>query len=331
MFIQGDNAVTLAPGSGQMLTVADPIADMTGSHDASDQTGAGALVVDGAGTVTLSAADTYTGGTTIDFGTLLLAAPGAAGGGPIAFATGNSPTLELGTGDAPTNQIAGWGSGDALAFAGETITGALYTPGAGEGVLALTFSDHTTVDLDFSGNYGQHEFGVSGGEVTGVACYTAGTRITTPRGEVPIETLQIGDNVISLSSGHAPVRWIGHRRIDCHRHPAPKTVLPVRVSAGAFGDAQPARDLHLSPYHVVFVGGLLIPVRYLINGSSVVQEAASEIMYVHIELSAHSVILAEGLPAESYLDTGNRAAFESGTDTSVPCPSKLRSPAPAQW
>jgi hypothetical protein len=31
--------------------------------------------------------------------------------------------------------------------------------------------------------------------------------------------------------------------------------------------------------------------------------------YVHVELDRHDILLAEGLPAESYLDTGNRAAF----------------------
>jgi hypothetical protein len=34
--------------------------------------------------------------------------------------------------------------------------------------------------------------------------------------------------------------------------------------------------------------------------------------YWHVELDAHDVMLAEGLPAESYLDTGNRTAFANG-------------------
>ena len=34
--------------------------------------------------------------------------------------------------------------------------------------------------------------------------------------------------------------------------------------------------------------------------------------YWHVELERHEVLLAEGLPAESYLDTGNRAAFANG-------------------
>lgn len=37
-----------------------------------------------------------------------------------------------------------------------------------------------------------------------------------------------------------------------------------------------------------------------------------QITYYHVELPAHGVILAENLPAESYLDLGNRAAFDNG-------------------
>ena len=78
---------------------------------------------------------------------------------------------------------------------------------------------------------------------------------------------------------------------------------------GAFGPAEPARDLLLSPDHAVFRGGALIPARALINGSTIVQEPASSAHYFHVELPRHAVLLAEGLPCESYLDTGNRAAF----------------------
>src|SRR6185436_15037675 len=35
--------------------------------------------------------------------------------------------------------------------------------------------------------------------------------------------------------------------------------------------------------------------------------------YFHVELERHDVLLAEGLPCESYLDTGNRAAFANGS------------------
>jgi hypothetical protein len=89
-------------------------------------------------------------------------------------------------------------------------------------------------------------------------------------------------------------------------------VWPVRVRAGAFGDRRPDRDLLLSPDHAVFTGGVLIPVRYLVNGATVIQERVDGLTYWHVELDRHDVILAEGLACESYLDTGNRGAFING-------------------
>jgi hypothetical protein len=137
-------------------------------------------------------------------------------------------------------------------------------------------------------------------------CYTAGTRIDTPRGAMPIEALAVGDMVDTVLSGPMPVTWIGHRRIDLHRHPAPGRVAPIHIAAGAFGHGLPRRDLLLSPDHAVYVDGALIPIRYLINGRSIVPTASRTVIYYHLELPRHDVLLAEGLPAESYLDTGNR-------------------------
>src|SRR5260370_23516332 len=82
-----------------------------------------------------------------------------------------------------------------------------------------------------------------------------------------------------------------------------------RVSRSAFGRGQPKRDLLLSPDHGVWCDGVLIPGRYLLNGVTVTQETVEAVTYWHVELAEHGVLLAEGLPCESYLDTGNRSAF----------------------
>ena len=50
----------------------------------------------------------------------------------------------------------------------------------------------------------------------------------------------------------------------------------------------------------------------LVNGCTVVQETADSVTYWHVELDRHGVLLAEGVAAESYLDTGNRAGFSNG-------------------
>ena len=100
--------------------------------------------------------------------------------------------------------------------------------------------------------------------------------------------------------------------LNCRTHLKPETVWPVRVRAGAFGANVPVRDLYLSPDHAVFVNDVLVPVKLLINGTSIVQVACDQVTYFHVELPQHAVILSEGLTVESYLDTGDRANFEGG-------------------
>jgi hypothetical protein len=72
--------------------------------------------------------------------------------------------------------------------------------------------------------------------------------------------------------------------------------------------------LFLSPDHAVFVDDVLIPVRHLINGISIARVPTEAITYYHLELPRHDVVLAEGMPAESYLDAGDRANFANSRE-----------------
>jgi hypothetical protein len=161
-----------------------------------------------------------------------------------------------------------------------------------------------------------------------VACFAAGTWITTARGHVMVESVHPGDRVRTVvRDGEAEVIWVGRRAVNCSLHPVPTQVWPVRVSRDAFGPGLPAADLYLSPNHAVFVDGVLIPVRMLVNGRSVRQVMRERISYHHIELAEHDVLLANGLPAETYLDTGDRARFSNGGDVVTLHPD-LSAPAP---
>jgi hypothetical protein len=142
-------------------------------------------------------------------------------------------------------------------------------------------------------------------------CFLAGTRLATPGGPVAVEALAVGDRVRTEDGGSRPVIWIGQRVVDCAGHADPASVLPVRIKRGAFGRGLPARDLLLSPDHAVYAEGVLIPVRHLIDGVRIVQRPARRAHYFHIELDRHDIVLAEGLPVESYLDVGDRARFDS--------------------
>jgi hypothetical protein len=230
------------------------------------------------------------------------------------FAFAGDATLELGTPTDFLTPIAAFGPGRTIELQATTVTGLGY---AGN-TLMVQDGTSTVATLLVGVGYSLQDFGfasVAGGtDITSdhFACYAAGTRILTARGDVAVEHLREGEPAVTKSGETAPIRWIGHRRIDCRRHPRPHDVWPVRVLADAFGSGLPRRDLWLSPDHAVFVDGVLIPIRYLLNGKTVAQEQRNAITYWHVELPRHDLLLAEGLPAESFLDTGNRAAFSNG-------------------
>ncbi len=146
-------------------------------------------------------------------------------------------------------------------------------------------------------------------------CYCTGTRIRTPGGEVAVESLAIGDTVMSASGEHRPVKWIGHRSYAGRFLAANPGVQPVRFCAGSLGDGLPRRDLLVSPGHSMVLGGLLIPARHLTNGSTVIQERGlQQVDYVHVELDSHDVLLAEGAPSESFMDDDSRGLFHNGSE-----------------
>lgn len=144
------------------------------------------------------------------------------------------------------------------------------------------------------------------------SCFCAGTHIATPDGDVAVEALSVNDDVCLARGGTASIVWVGQRRVDCVRHPRPHLVWPVRIAAGALGHGVPRRDVWLSPDHAVLIDDVLVPVKHLIDGEWIVQVPVDEVTYFHVELPRHDVLLAEGLTAESYLETGDRANFGNG-------------------
>jgi hypothetical protein len=127
--------------------------------------------------------------------------------------------------------------------------------------------------------------------------------------------MRAGRRIVTLVAGVKTVKtvkWLGHRRIDLRAHPRAETVAPVRIIRGAIADNVPHQDLVVSPDHAIFIDGKLICARQLINGATIRQEMDwTAVDYYHVELDNHAILLAEGLPAESYLDTGNAGFFSN--------------------
>ncbi|HEX4365383.1 MAG TPA: Hint domain-containing protein [Rhodopila sp.] len=182
-------------------------------------------------------------------------------------------------------------------------------------VLTVT-GDNGSVQLqldseDYAGNaWTAQNDGSNGIEVTPL-CFCAGTAIATPGGEVPVEHLAVGDLVLTLSGRARAIAWIGAGRVLATRGRR-NAATPVIVRKGALGADVPHRDLHVTKAHSLYLDGVLIPVEFLVNHRSILwDDHAQEVMLYHIELETHDVLMANGAPAESYRDDGNRWLFQN--------------------
>lgn len=267
---------------------------VTGTLTADDLLGSGRVIVSGGGTITTTG--TVAAGETIELGS-----------------GGNALVLNAADFDAT---IAGFGTGETIALSG--VTDALSAAIVGGNTLVVDRGANPDIELildpgtDYSGATFSVGDAASDFITTDLACFAQGTRIETPDGPVPVETLAIGRMVLTASGAAVPVRWIGYRRLDVTRHPDPVLVRPIRVAPDSIAPGVPSRDVVLSPDHALVLDGWLIPVRLLANGMTIREdEACQTVTYYHVELDRHDVPLSDGLPVESYLDTGNRAMFEN--------------------
>jgi len=155
---------------------------------------------------------------------------------------------------------------------------------------------------------------ISSSEQT-IVCYVKSTGIQTQKGVVPVEEIKVGDLLLTVDGQYKPVTWIGFNTIDCRRQDNKDHAYPVRIHQHAFGFNLPSRDLYVSPLHSIYVSGVMIPAIHLVNGVTVTQDRQETLVtYYHVELPAHDAVYAEGLPAETYLDTSpeNRNFFKQG-------------------
>ena len=210
--------------------------------------------------------------------------------------------------------------GDTITLSGSAVTGSM-APG---NTLDVTLATGTTVALAFdpSQNFTAATFHFSalpGGAGTAISdttpCYLAGTRILTDRGPRAIESLKQGDIVITHAGAHRPIRWIGRRSFAAAFAAGNREVIPIRVRPGALADGVPARDLYVSPQHALFLDGALVPAEALVNQHSILRcPDIDPIRYFHLELDTHDLLLAEGAPAESFVDCDSRAMFHNAAE-----------------
>ncbi|WP_415456374.1 Hint domain-containing protein [Acetobacter persici] len=149
-----------------------------------------------------------------------------------------------------------------------------------------------------------------------VVCFLPGSMIRTVEGEVAVENLQIGDSVVTFDwkTGEETVRpviWVGKAHATVQPHLADdEAAYPVRVLKNAISEGVPYKDMLITAEHCLFFDGKFVPVRMLVNGSSIFYDKSfTSYDYYHLETAEHAVIVADGMLTESYLDTGNRLSF----------------------
>ncbi len=314
--------------------------------------GTGSVMING-GTVGTAAYPMYgqqTAGITINNGGTLY---WSGGSGPINFGTasaGQTNTLILSNESNQVNTpITNFGANSVIEFLGNnatTISGVTVSGTSTTGVYAVAIINSgqpivtlnnvtfaagiTPVKNGTTNTYtvaGLTDQPITGG--TEIYCFLAGSEITTPTGTATVETLRPGSIVTTLVNGAAvmkPVKWIGYRHVNAGDLSG-DDAHPVRISAGAFADNVPCRDLLLTCEHGIFIDGGLIPVRMLVNGRSIIFDITiSNFTYYHVELHEHSILLAEGLPVESYLDNGDRGKFSNAEIADIRPKLTIRAP-----
>ncbi len=215
-------------------------------------------------------------------------------------------------------KIRGFGAGDILDLGSIGSNDSyVYDPKTGILTISTNYNGATvSLNIDIGLGYDPSGFTIvktyTGSTDTGVSytpappCYLAGTMIDTARGLVAVEDITPSDYVLAYEDGKQIARaviWTGKTRVDA-THP------PVIIRTNALGVNRPFIDLYVTEEHCLFLDDCFVPVRMLVNGHSIVLDTCSRSYDVyHIELETHSIIRANGLLSESFLDTGH-IAFE---------------------
>lgn len=144
-----------------------------------------------------------------------------------------------------------------------------------------------------------------------IPCFTPGTRIATPKGEVAVEALKVGDTVITRDNGIQEIRWIGKKVLTGAELEARRELLPVMIRKGALGAGLPERDMMVSPNHRMLVSNekaallfeeheVLVAAKHLTRMEGVDVIEADEVAYIHVMFDRHEVVLSDGTWSESF-------------------------------
>jgi len=135
-----------------------------------------------------------------------------------------------------------------------------------------------------------------------VASLLAGTRLLTRHGEVPVETLDSGQLVMSLGVGAhwRPVLRVVERLLQPSDIDGAPAERPILIRAGALMAGSPMRDLHVAPGQGIWLEGMVVPADLLVNGVTILRERHDAPLPCHDVYMLEPVLLiADGAVVES--------------------------------
>ncbi|MBM1634960.1 Hint domain-containing protein [Sulfitobacter mediterraneus] len=176
-----------------------------------------------------------------------------------------------------------------------------------DGVGKVDYSDNTsfgTGSLTFTGASSNNSFFTA--DNTGVVCFTSGTSIRTPKGDVLIDDLRIGDLVCTMDNGPQPVRWIGQREVSSKELAADVRLRPVLIPQGMLGAE---RDLLVSRQHAVLVDSDRLARAIHLTGAkglpARIAHGKKQVTYIHLMFDEHQIVFVENVPSESFYPGAN--------------------------
>ncbi|MCH2076539.1 MAG: Hint domain-containing protein [Rhodobacteraceae bacterium] len=144
-----------------------------------------------------------------------------------------------------------------------------------------------------------------------IVCFTPGTTIATPKGEMAVETLRPGDKVMTRDNGIQEIAWTGARDLSSAEVAAAQDLRPVMIKAGALGPNLPERDMMVSPQHRVLLANdrtqlyfeereVLVAAKHLVGMKGITRMGDVDTTYVHFMCEKHEVVLSGGAWTETF-------------------------------
>lgn len=144
-----------------------------------------------------------------------------------------------------------------------------------------------------------------------IPCFTPGTLIATPRGEIPVEELREGDRVITRDNGIQQIRWTGAREMSAGDFLLAPHLAPVMIRAGSLGNGLPETDMIVSPNHRILIANdrtslyfdeheVLVAAKHLVGLDGVTALQSAGTSYIHFMCDHHEVVLSNGAWTETF-------------------------------